>query len=56
MVRHFIAESWPQVFDDSQARNDWGWNHQYGIDELTNIMIDALEPIYAAKKKEMGAM
>nr|CAD7441442.1 unnamed protein product [Timema bartmani] len=37
--RQLIADSWPQVFDDSEARNDWGWKHQYDIDKLVQAMI-----------------
>ncbi|TRY62095.1 hypothetical protein TCAL_01762 [Tigriopus californicus] len=44
--RQKIADSWPQVFDDSQARGDWGWEHKFGIQELVDTMIDALIPIY----------
>lgn len=32
--RQAIADSWPQVFDDSEARADWGWNHEYDMDKL----------------------
>jgi nucleoside-diphosphate-sugar epimerase len=37
--RQEIAESWPQSIDDSQARKDWGWQHQYGLDELVEVML-----------------
>jgi len=45
-ARQKIANDWPQVFDDSLARNDWNWSHQYGIDELCEIMITNLREIY----------
>ena len=46
MKRIFIkAENWPDVFDD-KARMDWGWKHETGIEELTDIMINALRPDY----------
>lgn len=32
--RQKIADSWPQVFDDSEARADWGWKHEYDMDKL----------------------
>lgn len=28
------ADSWPKVFDDSGARQDWGWQHEFGLPEL----------------------
>ena len=33
----YKANDWPQVFDDSLARKDWGWSHDYGIDELCEV-------------------
>jgi threonine 3-dehydrogenase len=39
-----IADDWPQVFDDSEARADWGWKHEYDIDRLvTDILKDVGE-------------
>ncbi len=38
--RQAIADSWPSVIDDSQARADWGWQHSY---DLTAIVTDMLE-------------
>ena len=46
------AETWPQVFDDSVARRDWGWRHELGVEELADIMIDGLRPVYAKEKEE----
>jgi len=37
--RQEIAESWPQSIDDSKAREDWGWQHQYDLDELVEVML-----------------
>ncbi|XP_071964390.1 L-threonine 3-dehydrogenase, mitochondrial-like isoform X2 [Antedon mediterranea] len=39
-VRQAIADSWPQVFDDSGARKDWGWRHQYDLNGMVNIMLE----------------
>lgn len=44
--RQRIADSWPQMFDDTNARKDWGWSHKYGFDELVDAMITALKPYY----------
>ncbi|XP_021913061.1 L-threonine 3-dehydrogenase, mitochondrial isoform X5 [Zootermopsis nevadensis] len=38
--RQLIADSWPQVFDDSAAREDWGWRHEYDITKLVTAMVD----------------
>ena len=38
-----LADTWPQVFDDSNARRDWGWNHEYGIEEMVQVMVDKVK-------------
>jgi threonine 3-dehydrogenase len=41
-VRQAIADSWPQKFDDSSAREVWGWDHHYDEELLTEYMIENL--------------
>ncbi len=40
--RQAIADSWPQSIDDSVARNDWGWSHEYDLEKLTSDMLKNL--------------
>jgi len=40
--RQRIAESWPRRIDDSAARTEWGWKHQYDLDAMTDEMLDEL--------------
>lgn len=40
--RQDIADTWPEVFDDSEARSDWGWHHSYDLEAMCNIMFDNL--------------
>ena len=40
------------MFDDSVARRDWGGRHELGVEELADIMIDGLRPVYAKEKEE----
>lgn len=44
------------MFDDSRARADWGWNHDYDISRLCEIMFEKLRPIYRsqAQTKDEG--
>ncbi|MFZ6849028.1 NAD-dependent epimerase/dehydratase family protein [Undibacterium sp. RuRC25W] len=37
--RQAIAASWPQSLDDSQARIDWGWKAQVGLQHLVTDML-----------------
>lgn len=39
-----LADSWPQVLEDSNARKDWGWQHEYDLSAMTIAMLEALAP------------
>ena len=41
--RQQIAESWPQSIDDSVARDEWHWKHEYDLEKLTADMLKNLE-------------
>lgn len=38
-----IADSWPRSIDDSQARKDWGWKHQFDLAKMTKEMLKNLK-------------
>jgi len=40
--RQKIAESWPMSIDDSDARADWGWKHEYNLEKMTVDMLEKL--------------
>lgn len=40
--RQDIANSWPSVIDDSHARADWGWAHEFDLDKMTEDMLTNL--------------
>lgn len=40
--RQAIADSWPRSIDDSLARKDWAWAHQYDVDAMTKDMLAVL--------------
>ncbi len=40
--RQEIADSWPSRIDDSQAREDWGWNPEYDLQKTTATMLAEL--------------
>ena len=41
--RQAIADSWPSVIDDSQARQDWGWRPTYDLSAIVEDMLCQLE-------------
>ncbi|CAO4379921.1 unnamed protein product [Caenorhabditis nigoni] len=41
-TRQAIADSWPKSLDDSEARKDWGWNPEYGLEETVQVMFALL--------------
>lgn len=47
--RQLIADSWPQIFDDSEARRDWGWQHKYDLDKLVDLMVRDVTENYIKK-------
>ena len=40
--RQAIADSWPASIDDSVARKDWGWQHDYDMEKMTMVMLENL--------------
>lgn len=35
----FSADGWPKALEDSAARQDWGWRHEYNLPELVQTML-----------------
>lgn len=48
--RQTISETWPETIDDSNARSDWKWQHEYDLDKMTEVMLSEL-PKYRAKSE-----
>lgn len=40
--RQAIADGWPSSVDDSAAREDWGWENDYDLEEMAKDMLDHL--------------
>ena len=40
--RQTIADSWPQIVDDSNARKDWGWKEAYNMERMVEEIMGAL--------------
>ena len=44
--RQKIADTWPQIIDDSKAREDWKWAHKFSLSSMT---IDILKNLNSHK-------
>ena len=42
--RQQIADSWPRTIDDSAAREEWGWQHEYDLPKMVEDMLEKLTP------------
>ena len=43
--RQKIADTWPNSIDDSRARADWNWKHQYDLAAMVQDILEQL-PVY----------
>ncbi len=41
--RQAIADSWPGSIDDSVARAEWGWKHEFDLPKMTDEMLQHLK-------------
>lgn len=44
--RQTIADSWPRSINDSEARKDWGWKHQFNLSRMSESMLKSLKKQY----------
>ncbi|MFK7783069.1 NAD-dependent epimerase/dehydratase family protein [Psychroserpens sp.] len=49
--RQAIADSWPKSIDDSFARTDWDWKHEYDLELITKEMILQLKKKYTSSEQ-----
>jgi nucleoside-diphosphate-sugar epimerase len=43
--RQKIADSWPASIDDSEARKDWNWHHEFNLESMTEDMLEHLREV-----------
>ncbi|UZH54055.1 NAD-dependent epimerase/dehydratase family protein [Salinimicrobium tongyeongense] len=44
--RQAIADSWPSSIDDSAAREDWGWDHEFDLEKMTSQMLEGIKEVH----------
>ncbi len=49
--RQKIADTWPKSIDDSVARKDWNWNHEFDLQKMSDEMLTELGKKYAASEQ-----
>jgi len=42
-VKQSIADSWPNKMDDTAAREEWGWNPKFNLEEMTIDMLNVID-------------
>lgn len=42
-IKDAISASWPNKLDDSCARKEWGWNPQWGIENMVEDMLKVIK-------------
>ena len=48
--RQAIADKWPRLIDDQEAKNDWNWKHEFNLDAITKTMLTALSDKYKGER------
>ena len=46
--RQQIADTWPRSVDDSAAREEWGWEPEYGLESMVSDMLACLRARHEA--------
>lgn len=46
--RQAIADSWPDSIDDSDARADWGWSHDFNLEMIVKEMLEGVKSLEKA--------
>lgn len=44
--RQKIADSWPSSIDDTRAREDWGWKHEFDLEKMTVEMLEGVREVH----------
>lgn len=46
-ARQAILDSWPRRLDDSHARADWGWRHEFDLEGMSDDLIPQIRALLA---------
>lgn len=51
-ARQAILDSWPQELDDSRAREDWGWNHAFDLEAMSDDLLPKVRALIASDSQD----
>lgn len=46
--RQAILDSWPRRLDDRTARHDWGWKHEFDLEQMSDDLVPRIRQLLAA--------
>jgi len=46
-ARQAILDSWPSRVDDSHARSEWGWDHEYDLEKMSDDLVPRIREMLA---------
>ncbi len=44
-LRQAILDSWPDALDDSNARRDWGWSHEFDLEAMSDDLMPKIRAL-----------
>jgi threonine 3-dehydrogenase len=47
--RQAILDSWPDALDDGNARRDWGWDHEFDLDAMSDDLMPKVRALIEAQ-------
>ena len=50
-ARQAILDSWPRRVDDSFARDEWGWRHEYDLDAMSDDLVPKIRSMLAGSAR-----
>ena len=48
-ARQAILDSWPDALDDTNARNDWGWDHAFDLESMSDDLMPKVKDLIEAQ-------
>ena len=48
-VRQAILDSWPASVDDTPAREDWGWDHEFDLEKMSDDLVPRVKALLSTQ-------